>query len=109
MEVSMRIHYWASFHGNYTDDFKSTLLKRFQAEGLDSAAMSPVAADCPGICIASEISQELHDVVQSARVAGSNEIIVILGSQVLGDAATAWGLLGSGASDVLVWTDVERV
>jgi transcriptional regulator with GAF, ATPase, and Fis domain len=105
----LKICCWASFQGNDSSAFKASLLSRFEAEGLDVAALERDGASGPGICVASEISPQLHDVVQSARNAGSKEIIVILGPNVAAEGGAAWDLLRSGAADVLTWTDLDRV
>jgi DNA-binding NtrC family response regulator len=62
-----------------------------------------------GILRRVEISPQLHDVVQSANNAGSKQIIVILGPNVAIEGEAVWDLLRSGASDVLIWTDLDKV
>jgi transcriptional regulator with GAF, ATPase, and Fis domain len=105
----MKICCWASFQGNDDSAFKASLLRRFEAEGLNVVTFERDRANGLGICVASEISPQLHDVVQSARNAGSKEIIVILGPNAAAEVGAAWGLLRSGASDVLIWTDLDQV
>jgi transcriptional regulator with GAF, ATPase, and Fis domain len=105
----MKIRCWASFHGRDACALKDDLMRRFQVEGVDVAAFEDGEASGLGLCVASELSPRLHDVVQSASHAGSKQIIVIVNPNALADGMAAWDLLRSGASDVLAWTDPDRV
>ncbi len=105
----MNIRCWAAFSGSFTDEVKTILLKSLSAEGLQVVAPAQVAETSAGVCFASSISAELHDLLRSARNAGSSEIIVILGPQAEREEKVAWDLLGSGASDVLLWSDPDQL
>jgi transcriptional regulator with GAF, ATPase, and Fis domain len=105
----MKIRCWGSFLGRDACALKDSLRRRFHVEGVDVAAFEDGEAGGLGLCVASELSPQLHDVVQSASHAGSKQIIVILSPNALADGTAAWELLRSGASDVLAWTDSDRV
>ena len=107
MEAAMKC--WASFLGPHADEFKASFLVRLQAEGLDVTPVESDGANGPGICVASDPSPQLHDMVRGARNAGLTEIIVILGPNSSTGAGLGWELLSSGASDVLVWTDLDQI
>jgi transcriptional regulator with GAF, ATPase, and Fis domain len=105
----MKICCWGSFHGRDACAQKDSLMRRLHVEGVDVEAFEEGKVGELGLCVASELSPKLRDVVQSASNTGSKQIIVIVSPNLLADGTAAWELLRSGASDVLAWSDLDRI
>jgi DNA-binding NtrC family response regulator len=108
-ETAMKICCWTFSHGRDSDRLKEDLIGRLQTAGVEAAELSGSETRRLGLGIATEISPTLHQLLQATRATGSKEIIVIMGPKMAIKAEDTWGLLRSGASDVLLWTDSDGV
>jgi transcriptional regulator with GAF, ATPase, and Fis domain len=61
------------------------------------------------VCIVRESTLELRDFLQTMRCAGCEHIIAITGSEGRPDGQFGWDILQAGASDLLIWSDPDRV
>ena len=87
----MKIHCWAFSHGRDSASLKEevNIVERLQAQGVDVAEFERREARGSGLCVASEISPQLHHAVQSANQAGAKQIIVVVGLDIAAGATVA--------------------
>jgi hypothetical protein len=99
------LHYWEPTLGPDKEALTRQLTRyRVNSEPLDRN--SPSGA---GVCVFSEPAPELCDFLRSVSRAGRERIIAVAGIGGLANGICHWDLLQAGASDVLVWSDPDRV
>lgn len=62
-----------------------------------------------GICFCKEATPEFQGFLQTVSHAGRERVIIIADSEGLLNGTSGWDLLWAGASDVLNWSDPDRV
>jgi transcriptional regulator with GAF, ATPase, and Fis domain len=99
------LHYWEPTPRSDKEALTRELTRyRINSEPLDQN--SPSGA---GICVFSEPTPELRDFLRIVSRAGRERIIAVAVIGGLVNRVCHWDLLQAGASDVLVWSDPDRV
>lgn len=107
LDISCWLHCWERSPG--LDE--AALAKALAGHGIGTI---PLERDAPngvyaGVCIVLESTPGLRDFFQTMRCAGCEHIIAITGSEGRPDGQFGWDILQAGASDLLIWSDPDRV
>ena len=105
MGIGCWVHYW----GDASEQEKSLLAKALVKHDIETAPLDQDRPSGPGICIFDEITGRLRDFLQFVSCAGRQRIIAIAKLEALRNGERGWELLQAGASDVLVWSDLDHV
>jgi transcriptional regulator with GAF, ATPase, and Fis domain len=105
MGIGCWVHYW----GAASEHEKDLLAKALVRHGIESAPLNQDSPGGPGVCIFDEITGQLRDFLQFVSCAGRQRIIAIAKLEALRNGEGGWDLLQAGASDVLVWSDLDHV
>jgi len=105
MGIGCWVHYW----GDASEQEKDLLAKALVRHGIESAPLNQDRPGGPGVCIFDEITGQLRDFLQFVSCAGRERIIAIARLEALRNREGGWDLLQAGASDVLVWSDLDHV
>jgi transcriptional regulator with GAF, ATPase, and Fis domain len=102
MEIALWIHSWKE-----ASEHKQNLLREsLVGNGVRVESFHGDISGRPGACLFGEITPEFRDFVQAVSGAG-REYVIAIGRCPNGTGH--WDLLRAGASDVLVWSDPDRV
>jgi transcriptional regulator with GAF, ATPase, and Fis domain len=105
MDISCWVHSWGE-----SSEKKQSLLKGMLVE--QGVKIEPFRWDAPGqlgACLFGVITLELRDFVYSVSGEGRRCVIGIAASENCPASSGDWDLLRAGVSDVLVWSDAERI
>jgi transcriptional regulator with GAF, ATPase, and Fis domain len=105
----MGIGCWVHCWGDASEQQKDLLTKALVRHGIESAPLNQDRPGGPGVCIFDEITGQLRDFLQFVSCAGRERIIAIARLGALRNGEGGWDLLQAGASDVLVWSDLDHV
>jgi len=105
MGIGCWVHYW----GSASDQEKDSFVKGLARHGIEPAPLNQDRPSGPGVCIFNEITGEFRDFLQFVSCFGRERIIAIASLKALRDGEGGWDLLQAGASDVLVWSDLDHV
>ena len=105
----MGIGCWVHCWGDASEQQKDLLAKALVRHGIESASLNQDRPAGPGVCILDEITGQLRDFLQFVSCAGRERIIAIAKLEALRNGEGGWDLLQAGASDVLVWSDLDHI
>jgi transcriptional regulator with GAF, ATPase, and Fis domain len=105
----MGIGCWVHCWGDASEQQKDLLAKALVRNGIESVSLNQDRPGGPGVCILDEITGQLRDFLQSVSCAGRERIIAIAKLEALRNGEGGWDLLQAGASDVLVWSDLDHI
>jgi hypothetical protein len=104
MDINCWMHSWDEASKQYQD----TLTKKLARQGVKVEPFHRREPSRMGICLFENTTTELRNFIEFMSWAGLDRVIAIAGSGASLDGS-GWDLLNAGASDVLVWTDPDRV
>jgi transcriptional regulator with GAF, ATPase, and Fis domain len=88
---------------------KDALTKELEKHNIRVALLDQNAPRGAGLCIFGEQTLEFRAFLQTASRGGDERIIAVAGEELFANGPSSWDLLHAGASDVLVWSDPNRV
>ncbi len=105
MDMVCWIHHW----GQSGNNEKLVLTKGLESCGLKLEPLDQKSPCGAGVCVFSEVSPELCEFLQQVSRGGRERMIAVANPAELLNGTVGWEILQSGASDVLVWSDPQRV
>ncbi|MCI0537231.1 MAG: sigma 54-interacting transcriptional regulator [Verrucomicrobiales bacterium] len=105
MDIECWLHSWEEASEEKQDQLREALV----SEGVKAEPLHGGPPGKPGVCIFGEITTEVRDFVQAMSGAGREHFIAIAASGHCPNGTGDWDLLRAGASDVLVWSEPDRV
>jgi transcriptional regulator with GAF, ATPase, and Fis domain len=105
MDIVCWVHSW----GEASEEIQRFLSEALVRQGVKAEPLQGDMPGRPGACICGEITSELRDFVHDVSGAGRERVIAIAESRHCPNGTGDWDLLRAGASDVLLWSDPDRV
>jgi transcriptional regulator with GAF, ATPase, and Fis domain len=105
----MEIRCWAHFAENAAEPFAKAISKHLEKEGVTIAPFGGGEKPPLGLIFVLDLGVGLPDVLSAAVADGSKQIVVVVGAKALAAGITAWDLLASGATDVLILSDPVKI
>jgi transcriptional regulator with GAF, ATPase, and Fis domain len=106
---TMDICCWVHSSGVPSEEKPDLLREMLVRKGVK---VQPFQRDAPGrlgACVFGAITPELQDFVQAVSWGGQRCVIAIAASRNWSNGTGDWDLLRAGVSDVLVWSDLDRI
>lgn len=105
MNFGCWVHAWGDASGQDRD----ALTKELSSRGATVESFRPNTLQRSGVCIFSGATPKLIDFLQLASGGGQERVIAIAGPGTSLDGIGYWSLLQAGASDVLPWSNPDRL
>lgn len=105
----MNIDCWVQFWGQAPRQEEEAFTKELVRHGVKPEPLNQDAPSGTGVCVFSEATPEFRDFIRTVSRAGRERIIAVADSAGLLNGVVGWDLLQAGASDVLVWSDPDKV
>jgi transcriptional regulator with GAF, ATPase, and Fis domain len=100
---------WVHAWGDASEQDRDALRRELSSRGATVETFRPNTAQRSGVCIFSGVTPELRDFLQLVSGVGQERVIAIAGSGTSLDRIAYWNLLQAGASDVLSWSNPDRL
>src|SRR5580765_7225748 len=105
MEIGCWLDSWGDTPQEDIDAFADGLIRH----GIAPTPFNQDDPAGPGVCIFTNITPDLGKFLRSASRRGHERVIAITHPEGLANRRSGWELLREGASDVLVWSDLDDV
>jgi transcriptional regulator with GAF, ATPase, and Fis domain len=100
---------WVHAWGDASQEDRDALIQALSNRGATVEPFRQNTVYRSGVCIFSGVTPEFRDFLQLVGGAGQERVIAIARSGASLDGKECWILLQAGASDVLVWSDLDRL
>jgi len=105
----MGICCWLRSCGEISEQKQPFLREALSKQGIKTDIIQSEAPGRPGVCLFNEITPELRRLLHVMSRSGRDRVIAIADSEHVTNGRGHWDLLQTGVSDVLVWSDPDRV
>jgi len=105
----MGICCWLRSCGEISEQKQPFLSEALAKQGIKTDILQFETSGRPGVCLFNEITPELRRLLQIVTRSGRERIIAIADSESVTDGRAYWDLLQTGVSDILVWSDPDKV
>jgi len=105
----MNVECWVHSWGQESRQQQNVFADRLAKLGVTLKLLNENNPSGAGVCVCKEATPEFQNFLQTVSRAGRERVIAIADSAGLLNGVSGWDLLRSGASDVLGWSDPDRV